>query len=244
MRGLYSNCVDSIHENILINSKDIYWNKDKFENGEINLCFILGHSGSGKTSMGIDIGKKYGDDKCELIMMDDLMCAKDHFTLPQLKEYGGLIYGFFTGVGKKFYVSYDELVTDKVPGEEYEDKLYPEFVKYAKQYANTQKNKKFILEGVWLMDTDEHNKPYFKPEEFKDYAFYIKGTSSIVSKHRAAIRDAKWDNKKRFDIMKAYGKNFFFKKWKWYRRDEKNLNRFRKYFEDLIKKQEREGETK
>ena len=30
------------------NVKDIYYNKDQFDSGEINLCFITGHSGSGK----------------------------------------------------------------------------------------------------------------------------------------------------------------------------------------------------
>ena len=44
--------------------------------------------------------------------------------MDQLKEYGDLIYSFFNGVGKRFYVTYDEIVEKKVPGSEYEDKLY------------------------------------------------------------------------------------------------------------------------
>ena len=39
---------DTLNESILINEDDIYYNKNKFDSGEINLCFITGLSGSGK----------------------------------------------------------------------------------------------------------------------------------------------------------------------------------------------------
>lgn len=39
---------DYITEGVIMNQPDIYYNKDKFDSGDINLCFILGHSGSGK----------------------------------------------------------------------------------------------------------------------------------------------------------------------------------------------------
>ena len=56
-------------------------------------------------------------------------------------------------------------------------------ISYAESYANSHKDKRFVLEGIWLVD-------FFKPEEFKDYAFYIKGTSVLVSRWRAAKRDS------------------------------------------------------
>lgn len=221
---------DIMQEKVLLNDKDIYYNKDKFDSGEINLCFITGHSGSGKSTMGRDLQSK----NIEHYEMDDLQCIKDHFTMFNLKEYGDLIYSFFNGVGKKYYVTLQELKDNNV-GSEYEDNLYKDFVHYAMKYAKSHSNRKFVIEGVWLYCTDDNNKPWFKPEEFKNYAFYIKGTSAIISKHRAALRDAKEDNDKKSDVVKDYTKQFLLKNWKWYFIDERLINNFRKYFSNLEK---------
>lgn len=219
---------DIITESYLVNEKDIYYNKDKFDSGEINLCFITGHSGSGKTTMG----NNAQNDKTEHYEMDDLQCVKDHFTMSDLKEYGDLIYSFFSGIGKKYYVTLNELKESKTSGAEYEDKLYKDFVNYAKSYANSHKNKKYIIEGVWLFCTGENKKPYFEPSEFKDYAFYIKGTSMIISKHREAVRDSK-DAQSKYKEKINYLNLFLRKNWKWYFIDEKRVNRFRDYFSAL-----------
>lgn len=224
--GKVNKLFDSVQENVLINAPDIYYNKDKFDSGEINLCFITGHSGSGKSTMGRDMQKQ----NIEHYELDDLQCIEDHFTMDQLKEYGDLIYSYFKGPGKQFYKSYKWLVDNKVPEKDYEDKLFPGFVHYAMNYAKTHKDKKFVIEGVWL-----YNDKWFTPSEFKDYAFYIKGTSMIISKLRAAKRDSQDAEKhKRFTAFK----NFATKNWKWYVIDEKKVNRFRKYFENLMKVEE------
>ena len=217
-------------ESILINEKDIYYNKEKFDSGEINLCFITGHSGSGKSTMGRNMQSK----NIEHYELDDLQCIKDRFTMDNLKEYGDLIYSYFNGPGKRFYITYKELMDAKTPGSEYEDILFKDFVYYAMKYAKTHKNTKFILEGVWLFCNGEDGKSWFTPEEFKDYAFYIKGTSMIVSKYRGAKRDANdiKDNK----VALRFIKNFFVKNWKWYLIDEKRINVFRKYFLSLTTK--------
>ena len=222
----------SLLEGYIFNEKDIYYNKDKFDSGEINLCFITGHSGSGKSTMGRNMEK----DKVEHYELDDLQCIKDHFTMEQLKEYGDLIYSYFSGPGKKFYLTYKELVDNKISGSEYEDILFKDFVYYAMKYAKAHKDKKIVVEGVWLFCNNENGKPWFSPEEFKDYAFYIKGISMVISKHRAAKRDAKEDTDNKKDEIKSYLNNFIRKNWKWYFTDEKAINRFRKYFSNLIKK--------
>jgi len=219
-----------LDESILINEKDIYYNKEKFDSGEINLCFITGHSGSGKSTMGRNMQSK----NIEHYELDDLQCIKDRFTMDNLKEYGDLIYSYFNGPGKRFYITYKELVNNNIPGSEYEDIMYKDFVHYAMTYAKTHKNIKFVLEGVWLFCNGEDGKPWFTPEEFKNYAFYIKGTSMIVSKYRGAKRDANdiKDNK----VALRFIKNFFVKNWKWYIIDEKRINVFRKYFSSLTTK--------
>ena len=223
--SVYGNLIESY----IISEKDIYYNKNKFDSGEINLCFITGHSGSGKSTMGRDMSSK--SDNVEHYELDDLQCIKDHFTINDLKEYGDLIYSYFNGEGEKFYLSYKELIERKIPGSEYEDKLFINFIHYAMKYAKTHKNKKYVIEGVWIFCKDENGKDWFNPEEFKDYAFYIKGTSMIISKIRAAKRDA--ENKK--EEIKAFSNNFFKKNWKYYIIDEKSINKFRKYFEEVNK---------
>lgn len=214
-----------LNESILINEDDIYYNKNKFDSGEINLCFITGLSGSGKSTMGKDMQSH----DIEHYEMDDLQCVADHFTLNELKEYGDLIYSYFTGKGKKFYKTLKELKDEQIPESEYEDKLYPEFVHYAMKYAKAHKDRKFVLEGVWL-----YNKRWFTPEEFKDYAFYIKGTSMIISNIRAAKRDSK-DAGSKFKQGLAFV-SCMTKNWKWYIIDEGQVNKFRKYFENLMTK--------
>ena len=215
-----------LNESILINENDIYYNKDKFNSGEINLCFITGLSGSGKSTMGRDM-QSHG---IEYYGMDDLQCIADHFTLNDLKKYGDLIYSYFTGEGKKFYITYKELKDNQVPESEYEDKLFPGFVHYAMKYAKAHKDKKFVLEGVWLFQ-----KKWFTPDEFKDYAFYIKGTSMIISHIREAKRDSK-DAGSKFKQGLAFV-SCMSKNWKWYVIDEGQVNKFRKYFENLIDKE-------
>lgn len=218
-----------INESIIINEQDIYYNKEKFDSGEINLCFITGHSGSGKTTMGRDMQSR----NIEHYELDDLQCIKDRFSMDNLKEYGDLIYSFFKGIGKQYYIGFQELKDNKIPASEYEDKLYREFVHYAMKYANMHKYRKFILEGIWLFGEDSNKQPYFKPEEFKEYAFYIKGTSMIISKYRGAKRDAKEDSKKDNNYFLRFSKRFFIEKWKYYILDEKRINIFRKYFSNI-----------
>lgn len=230
----YNESVELIEERYLINDKDIYYNKDKFDSGEINLCFITGHSGSGKSTMG----RNMQSDNIEHYELDDLQCIKDHFTMQNLKEYGDLIYSYFNGQGKRFYVTYQDLKDNNTPGSEYEDILFKDFVHYAMKYAKSHKNKKYVIEGVWLYCNDENGNPWFTPEEFKDYAFYIKGTSVIISRHRAALRDAREDSKgNKINTIKIY-LNMIRKNWKWYLVDEKALNKFRKYFSGLMQTNE------
>ena len=212
-------------ESVIKSQEDIYYNKEKFDSGEINLCFITGHRGSGKSTMGQDMSKN----NIEHIELDDLQCIKDKFTLPLLKEYGSLIHSFFTGSGKKYYVSTNDLNNGKMSESEYVNKLYPDFVKFAKQYAKSHPNQKFVIEGIWLFYPR-----WFKPEEFKDYAFYIKGTSMIISMIRAAKRNNKV-NTNTIDWTGAVKQLTNPKELKWYILDEQDLAKFINYFSKLTK---------
>lgn len=172
-----------IYEGIVKNEKDIYYNKEKFDSGEINLCFITGHSGSGKSTMGRGMAK----DNIEHYELDDLI-QNYNFSDDNLKEYGDLIYSFFKGPGKKYrYYSYDDLKKCTNPlddsGDEFDKCVNIDFINYAIKYAKSHPKTKFVIEGIWIFF-------FIAPDKLKDYAVYIKGTSHLVSSFRAAKRDS------------------------------------------------------
>ena len=184
---------DIIQEKHIFNEEDIYYNKDKFDSGEINLGFITGHSGSGKSTMAQKLADK--DSNIEYYQLDDVMYNKYEFTMEQLKEYGDLIYSFFKGLGKKYYYTEEEAKEGKVKPIEgdYDLQLTKDFVEYSIKYTKSHKNTKYVIEGIGLA-------MYIEPSILKEFAVYIKGTSAITSTFRAAKRDAKEfypDNKKK-----------------------------------------------
>ena len=99
--------VENINEAILKDEPDIYYNKDKFDSDEINLCFITGFSGSGKSTMAQGMESK----NIEIYELDDVTNISA-FSDDNLKEYGDLIYLYFKGPGKKYRIPYQGL-TDK-----------------------------------------------------------------------------------------------------------------------------------
>lgn len=208
---------ESVNESVLKSDSDIYWNKDKFDSGEINLCFITGLSGSGKSSMA----HSQESDKIEVYELDDLVYTKDHFTMDNLKEYGDLIYTFFKK-HPEYYLTQKECEDQDIPTEKYEDKIFPDFISHAMQYAKSHKNKKFILEGIWLY-------VYSKPEQLKDYAVYIKGTSVLKSKIRASKRDSKNEANNKLDRARRFISQST-SHWKHFIKSDNTLDTWRNYF--------------
>ena len=204
----------SMKEAYIFNKKDIYYNRDKFNNGETNLCFITGQSGSGKSTMG-----KHMQGRCEVYDLDDVVWNKESFTMDNFKEYGELIYTFFNGKGKKYYLTAAELkgetpVQDGIPKPknnwDYEHDLINDFVNYAISWAKSHKDIKYVLEGIWIY-------MYIEPSKLKDYAVYIKGTSMLTSIYRASKRDNRFKSNILHPGMWIDG--------------EKGLKKYRDYFE-------------
>ena len=166
------------NEALLVNKPDIYYNKDKFESGDINLCAVVGLSGSGKSTLAHSMEDK----NTEVYEYDDV-CWNENFTDENLKEYGDLIYSFFTGYGKKYRGTKPTSEKDNKSLKKYYTDLINDFTKYAISYAKSHKNKRYVIEGVELLTT-------INPSVFDDYAVYIKRTSIISSNIRAAKRDS------------------------------------------------------
>ena len=201
-----------LNEAMLKSAKDIYHNKDKFKSGETTLCFITGLSGSGKSSMGTAMVK--GAKNIEHYDMDDIVFNKQNHDMNYYKNYGDLVYKFFSGPGQKYFVTFKEIKSSLNTSEDkYRDEITNAFVDFAISYAKSHKNTKFIVEGVWLYR-------YVSPNKLKDYAVCIKGTSAATSMMRAAKRDNDYIGK--------------FKKGTVWVGDEMKLNKYRSFYKDSM----------
>ena len=214
----------SLLEGFLKSDKDIYYNKDKFDSGEINLCFITGLSGSGKSTMGRGMSSK----NVEHYEMDDIICNYA-FSDDNLKEYGGLVESFFKGPGKEYRLKrgdedHNNAVFDS--HKNYEKEITQAFVKHAISYCKSHKETKYVCDGIWIF-------MFIKPEQLKDCAVYIKGTSSIKSGYRALKRDIDEDKRNGMTSLQIFKHEF--KRVKedilYARENQKELKSFRSYFE-------------
>ena len=200
----------------LVSEPDLYYREESFNSGETNLCFLLGHSGSGKSVMA----RRLVGDNIDHIELDDLLLVKDHFTLEELKDYSDMIYSFFSGVGKKYYIGLEE--RKDIPKEEYEDRIFVDFVQYAMDYARQHREKKYMLDGIWIY-------LYFDdPSVFAPYAVLIKGTSFLKSKIRATKREMKRDRETVQNRKEMFGREV-----RNYLLDEDKIDRYRSFFGGL-----------
>ena len=200
-----------MNETFFISEPDLYYNKKAFDEGDINLCFVIGYSGSGKSVLT----REYEGADIEKISLDDLVCVKDHYTMADLEMMSEMLYSFFAGPGAKYYISIKErdVFSDR-------SEVFVEFIKYAKKYASAHKDRKFILEGIWTyLFFDD-------PSKFDKYAVYMKGTSLIKSKLRRMKRESantpveSWDRLLEFGI---YAGDTTFR--------DSNVDKWRRHFE-------------
>lgn len=197
-----------VSEALVKSSDDIYYNKEGWDSGNINLCFIVGLSGSGKSTMGSAMSK--GQSSIEHYDMDDIVFNKQNHDLDWYKSNGDMAYKFFTTVGKNYFMNFKDLKDSSMSESDYRNKITNDFVKFAISYAKSHKNKKFIVEGVWLYR-------YISPSVVSPYAVCIKGTSAVTSMYRAGKRDNDY-----LDKIKKTGKLAI--------RDDSKLNRWRAAF--------------
>lgn len=200
-----------MNETFFVSEPDLYYNKKAFDEGDINLCFVIGYSGSGKSVLT----REYEGDDIEKVSLDDLVCVKDHYMMEDLKVMSSMLYSFFAGPGAKYYISIKErdLFADR-------SEVFTEFIKYARKYASAHKETKFILEGIWTYLF------FGDPSKFDKYAVYMKGTSLIKSKLRRMKRESSntavesWDRLLEFGI---YAGDTTFK--------DSNVDKWRRHFE-------------
>ena len=201
------------NEKYIVSEPDLYYKEESFNSGNTNICFILGHSGSGKSKMARTLE---GDD-IDHIELDDLLLTKDHFTMDELKDYSDMFCSFFSGEGAKYYIGIEE--RNSIPKEDYEDKVFVDFIRFAMDYAKQHRENKYIIDGIWIY-------LYFDdPSVFEDYAVFIKGTSFLKSKIRVMKREMKRDAEDLHNRKQMFGRET-----RNYLLDEDKIDNFRSFF--------------
>lgn len=221
----YNESAEVVEEKYIMNEDDIYYNKDKFDAGITNLCFITGHGGSGKSTMGEYMAK---EKNIEHVEMDDVIWCWRYINKPF--EPGSMLESFFTtGPGKKYFGTSKQEMRNIFPN--YDEDIIREFMDFAYKFAETHKNKKYAIEGVQLF-------LYINPEELTDYAVYIKGTSACVSIFRAVKRDYQKykDATTSEKIKKSIDRVII--KLNNVKETERAIEKYRKYFSGLMQTNE------
>ena len=184
---------EGLEEGYIGSKKDIEYNVDKWKNGDINILFVTGHSGSGKSVHARGLAKEYNANIFEI----------DHFEMASkvfYKENRKLTKGeeIFKKIFESKYKgpkSFDDL-SDKDFYKEQAD-----FIKLLIKYANSHKSEKFIIEGIQIANRIyDHT---LSINDLKPYAVLVKGTSILKSDMRALKRD--YEN---FKKMETYPNSF------------------------------------
>ena len=175
-RNVYYNEASS-DLSLLTDRKDFYLDVDKFESGEVRLLFITGMSGGGKTTLANKLAKKYN---AVLINLDDM--GHEDFTKDE----------YFKGKPKDLEVFKNWLNRSNLPkpanyNPNYIEELRLDYIKFC---MDKYKNRKFIIEGVYIpamYEIDKENgSEIFKEDNF---ALIILGTSVVKSMLRRIVRD-------------------------------------------------------
>lgn len=221
----YNESAEVVEEKYIMNEDDIYYNKDKFDSGLTNLCFITGHGGSGKSTMGEYMAK---EKNIEHVEMDDVIWCWRYIN--KSFESGSMLESFFTtGPGKKYFGTSKQEMRNIFPN--YDEDIIREFMDFAYNFAKTHKNKKYAIEGVQLF-------LYINPEELTDYAVYIKGTSACVSIFRAVKRDyQKYKDATTSEKIKKSIDRVIIKLSN-VKETERAIEKYRKYFSGLMQTNE------
>ena len=206
---------------------DIFYNKEKFDAGETNICFITGQSGRGKSTMG----KALNSNKVEWYDCDRLIeqdqKTEEYFRTYNKKGTKNLFYQFLfqDPIGKKYRITIDDIKKNPYfRNGGYESACINDFIDFTIRVAMKEKSRKFLLEGIWIY-------MFVAPEKLQDYAVFIKGTSTVTSMYRAVKRDLSngtISNSKNLDLYYKINSTRF--RLRQMFGDEKYINQYRTFF--------------
>ena len=210
------------NESLLISKKHLEYKVEDWKNGKENVLLITGLSGGGKSTMAKTFQDKYNAVNVELDLFEHnrlLFTLNGHSVRSEktLRDGDKIIRDYFNSTyGGK--VNWND-----VPDEEFYSE-FMKFFKYLLKYANSNKSKKFVFEGIQIAGIVSAN---LEGSVLNNLPCIVIGTSVFTSMKRRIKRD-----KNSGDSMLEHP----FKLLKWYLKRNKNIELFRKSAKNNLKK--------
>ena len=148
---------------------------DKWGNGE-NVLYIIGKSGTGKSTLSIDLSKS---NNAKIIHLDGYFERQNAVPENQLSDFNNYLKSKNFDPNKVIYQTYG---SNDPKSSYYKD--VDKFMDLIREYASIS-NDKIIVEGVELLDDTTYPDKSF----FKDKPFILLETNSVLSFIRASKRD-------------------------------------------------------
>ena len=207
LNHIFINESTSINEGKVLSTKDLTFNTKDWRPGGKNILFVVGLSGSGKSTVARAIGSDFAAIYIELDRFNHFK-RKDGARKNRPDEQ--LIADFIV----KEKINKDP---GDMPDEEY-DKYLLKFIDYVKKVADKNKEELYILEGIQIIKYAKHNSWIFK------YPMIIKGTSMLKSILNRFKRSKDYDNYEMYDGADMKDNRSIFNLLDWYLDQEYSLN--------------------
>ena len=163
-------------ENMAIDHEDLYINMDKFESGKCNIILITGFTGSGKSTLGEEMVKKFKcDDHFELDALE--WWFHGAISEDELKEGMPPIYDWL--IHNKKYMNQQKPTPAEIA------KMMDMMIPYVINWCKKNKDKKYVIEGIQLYESWSKNGKC----NYLNYPMILKGTSGLKSTYRAMKRN-------------------------------------------------------
>ena len=163
-------------ENMAIDHEDLYINMDKFESGKCNIILITGFTGSGKSTLGEEMVKKFKcDDHFELDALEWWFLGD--ISEDELKEGMPPIYEWL--IHNKKYMNKQKPTNAEIA------KMMDMMIPYVINWCTKNKDKKYVIEGIQLYESWSKNGKC----NYLNYPMILKGTSGLKSTYRAMKRN-------------------------------------------------------
>ena len=163
-------------ENMAIDHEDLYINIDKFESGKCNIILITGFTGSGKSTLGEEMVKKFKcDDHFELDALE--WWFHGAISEDELKEGMPPIYDWL--IHNKKYMNQQKPTPAEIA------KMMDMMIPYVINWCTKNKDKKYVIEGIQLYESWSKNGKC----NYLNYPMILKGTSGLKSTFRAMKRN-------------------------------------------------------
>ena len=174
---------EETHIPIIFSNDDVKYRVDEWQQGKLNILYVIGLSGAGKSTLTEKWSKEY---HCDLVHMDYV-----HWFINQglFSLHGQLNTRILNGVPylrEWFKDSYNQNIEDyEAPGKNLTtEKKYDYFYSYILWII--KHNKRIIVDGMQILEMI--NMPKYSNSIYDNAAFYVVGTSMMTSNFRRLKR--------------------------------------------------------